>query len=205
MKVDGALAAGLDREIKQRRADALAADPRSSYWTDRDVARRMTEAGHRIQHPAVIRARQGDRAITVEEWLTFAYVLSLPPHKLLESDEPLSIGAADDTPLQHDNKAVRDWLAGIRPLEGVDRAIFYSTITAAGPAKRSVFAGQLRAKANQFDTATDSDERWDIADTVAAAALGQARTERALQRAQRERGARPRKVPMAKVEFREES
>lgn len=96
----------------------------------------MTEAGHDIQHPAVIRARQGRRPITVQEWSIFAYVLSLPPHKLLESEEPLSIGAADGTPLQHDNKAIRDWLAGTRPLEGVDRAIFYSTVTAAGPAKR---------------------------------------------------------------------
>jgi hypothetical protein len=200
MELDRAIATGLDREIKQRRADALATDPRSSYWTDRDVARRMTEAGHRIQHPAVIRARQGLRAITVQEWLTFAYVLSLPPHKLLESDEPLNIGG-----LEHDNTAVRDWLAGRRPLEGVDRAVFYSTLTAAGLGTRSVFAGQLREKAAQFDTATDSDERWEIADSVAGAALAQARTEHALQRAQRERDVKPREVPMANLEFREET
>jgi hypothetical protein len=72
MELDRVLALGLDREIKSRRANALDIDPRSSYWTDRDVARRMTEAGHDIQRPAVIRARQGRRAITVQEWSIFA-------------------------------------------------------------------------------------------------------------------------------------
>jgi hypothetical protein len=184
MEVARALALGLDREIKSRRADTLAVDPRSTSWTDRDVARRMTEAGHPIQHPGVIRARQGLRSVTVEEWLMFAYVLSLPPHKLLESDEPLNIGAAE-----HDNKAMRDWLSGIRPLEGVDRPIFYSTITAPGPSRRSVFAGQLRANAGQFDAATDSDERQEICEVVARAAVDEMRNVRILARRQKGGGA----------------
>jgi hypothetical protein len=102
-------------------------------------------------------------------------VLSLPPHKLLESDEPLNIGA-----LEHDNKAVRDWLAGTRPLEGVEPGVFYSTPTAAGPSKRNVFSGELRGKADLFDTAADSDERSAIAEEVGRLALDQVSNERRL-------------------------
>jgi hypothetical protein len=190
-----AFAEALDREVKRRRSEALANDPRSSFWTDRDIARRMTEAGHKMHHPAVILARQGKRAVTVEEWLTFAFVLSIPPHRLLEPDRAtLTVGKKE-----HQSREVRDWLAGARPLAGTEEPpIFYGTLTKAGPRPSDYFAGVLRSFADQFDTAREVIERQELAEEIILAAVHCTRNDRQLRRA----SARPRgRITIAKLEM----
>lgn len=170
MKIDAALAHGLSLAINRTRDAAVHDDPQSRHWTDRDLARRMTEAGHPMAHPAVIRARQGERTISVEEWLIFAHVLSVAPLSLLDPGQPVEIAGAD-----HDPANVRDWVGGVRPLSSVESpAEFYATAgEGRAAAGASYFAGVLRGYADHFDTTTNLVERLQLLGQIARAALAQ--------------------------------
>lgn len=191
MRIDAALAQGLKKAIAQRRATAQSVDPRTTFWSDRDVARRMTEAGHPMQHSAVIRARKGHRTVSAEEWLTFAHVLSVTPLSLIDRDERVVELAG----VAHDRGAFAAWFAGRRPLDTVDEAAqFYGS---AGTLENPVpdhFAGVLRGLADHLETTEDPIERLQLLSNIAFASLDQSRADKRVQRIiEARRGRAPRR------------
>lgn len=175
MHADMALARGISREIKRRREEARSEDPRSTFWTDRDVARRMTEACHPMAHPAVIRAREGRRTISAHEWLTFAHVLSVAPLSLLApgNGEPVEV-AGHTYPVDD----VAAWLGGVRPLPSIENpGIYYATAGGMRTPEGSYFASTLRTLADHFDTSEEQTERREVLVHVAGAALDRIRAD----------------------------
>lgn len=159
MNVDEALAKAVDEQVSQRRADALADDPRTQQWTNRDLARRLTAAGYPIAHPQVHRLRTGQRKISVTEWLHVALVLSIPPAALLRGVD--------------DADTVADWIAGRRPLAGVDEpARFYAAPLTGSEASGSDFGRMLRRLADEYDSATRQPDRLHVAIAVTAYSAG---------------------------------
>lgn len=175
MDIDGKiLAANVNRHIAARRADSAAR--KGTEWTERDVAKRLTEAGNPLSHPAVIRMRKGQRTVSVGEWLHVALVLSVPPLDLLvpEGGDKLTIGKCAESP-----ERVREWITGDAPLTTVPNPDAYRT--AAGgrtPQRESHFSAVLRSLADQYDAAPG--ERDEIALTTIQTAAG---TLKALRRA----------------------
>lgn len=163
MHTDDALAASLAVAIKQR------------GWTDREVARRMTEAGHPMAHPAVIRARKGERTISVREWLTFAHVLSVAPLALLGPSDGEGVEVAGAI---YSVDEVARWLGGQKPLSGVDNAgHYYATAGGMKAPSGSHFTSSLRALADHFDTSDNDNERRSLLVQVAAAAIDRMRAD----------------------------
>lgn len=176
MEIDKALARGIAREIRKRRETAQAEDARTGAWTDRDVARRMTKAGHPMQHPAVIRARGGTRTVSAQEWLTFALVLSVAPLSLLDPGESVDVGG---DPYRVEDVAA--WLTGVRPLASVESpGLFYATAGGMRAPQGTHFAGVLRAYADHFDTTNDENERLGVLVDIARTALDQVRADERL-------------------------
>ncbi len=194
--IDKALAAGIDREIKARRRDAVASDRGSSHWTDRDVGRRMSEAGRPMDHPAVSRMRTGLRKVSTQEWLTVAFVLSVAPLTLIDTRaEPVSLGA-----MNHKSAEIRDWIAGLRPLDGVaEKGIYYATAGATGRPQSSVFSATLRALADQFDTAQGEVEMQEIAEQASIAGIDSMKARRKVRMVATHRDPR-RKPPLAQID-----
>lgn len=185
MDADKVLADSLNREILAARCRALDRDSRSTEWTDRDVARRMTDAGRQMAHPAVIRARKGDRTVGVAEWLTFAYALSVPPLRLLDPGEGggLHVGGPERS-----GEDVRQWVHGVRPLPDLhDKGLYYAGSGRLTHPQSSHLAGVLRAVADQFDTATTDRERTELAAFVAQQAITEIQSAARLDRLPRTR------------------
>jgi len=159
MKVDEALAEAVDQHVSQWRADALAEDPRTQHWTNRDLARRLTAAGYPIAHPQVHRLRTGQRKVSVSEWLHIALVLSVPPAALLRGVD--------------DADAVVDWIAGRRPLAAVDEpARFYAAPLTGSEASGTDFGRMLRRLADEYDLATRQADRLHVAISVTSYTAG---------------------------------
>lgn len=159
MNVDEALAEAVDQQVSQRRADALADDPRSQQWTNRDLARRLTATGYPIAHPQVHRLRTGQRKVSVTEWLHIALVLSIPPAALLRGVD--------------DADAVADWIAGRRPLAAVaEPARFYAAPMTGSEASGTDFGRMLRRLADEYDSATRQADRLQVAITVTSYTAG---------------------------------
>lgn len=153
MNVDAALAEAVNQQVSQRRADALAEDPRTQQWTNRDLARRLTAVEYPIAHPQVHRLRTGQRKVSVSEWLHIALVLSIPPAALLRGVD--------------DEDAVADWIAGRRPLAAVDEpARFYAAPMTGSEAGGSDFGRMLRRLADEFDSSTRQSDRLHVAIAV---------------------------------------
>ncbi len=134
----------------------------------------MSEAGWPIAHPAVIRARNGQRTVSVGEWLAFAFVLSVPPLRLIQPDagQTVSVGGRERTADE-----VRRWAHGHAPLpDTLEPGIYYASPGLAEP-KASHFASTFRVLADQFDTATTDLERHDVAVHALATVAGHMRAE----------------------------
>lgn len=174
MDIDKALAAGLTREIEDARRRALGDDRRSTFWTDRDVARRMTEAGWPMAHPAVIRARKGQRTVSVAEWLTFAFVLSVPPLRLIQPGTRQTLNLAGR---ERSGEEFARWAHGHAPTRDLpEPGIYYASPGLAEPTA-SHFAKTFRTLADQFDTATTDLERHDVAVHALSTVAGHMRAE----------------------------
>ena len=178
MQIDPALARGIGKTIAKRRATAAALDPRTTAWSDRDVARRMTDAGHPMQHSAVIRARKGQRTVSAQEWLTFSLVFSVTPLSLIDPEQE-SVNLAGEA---HERESFAAWFAGRRPLDSVEEpAQFYASAGATRGPIESHFAGVLRAYADHLETTTEPVERLQVLGDIARASLDQMRADERVQ------------------------
>jgi hypothetical protein len=102
---------------KQLRTVREGARPR---LTTEALAKRVEELQGFPMHPTTItKIEKGDRKVTVDEWLTFAAALNVPPALLL-----LPLGTDDRVRItsgsQLDPDLVFDWLVGDQPLATTD-------------------------------------------------------------------------------------
>jgi hypothetical protein len=176
MELDTALARGIDREIRRRRDEARQDDPRSTFWTERDVARRMTDAGYPMHHPAVVLTRQGRRKVPAHEWLIFALVLSVPPVRLLDPSPGKTVDLAGESVTVDD---LANWLHGIQPLDSVEsKPLYYASAGRFRRPDASHFAATIRGLADHFDTAESAERRQELTEDIARAAVDQMRNAR---------------------------
>ncbi len=171
MNIDEAVARGIDGEIQARREQALKSKGSTrSHWSDRDVARRLDEVGYPLAHTSISRMRNGQRRISVNEWIHVALALSVPPLELL-GDEQLTIGgrvvSAD---------RVRAYASGDQALNSVPDLERYAQ-SAGRPVRegRSHLTQILRNMADQLDLAGSPEEELELLDAALQTVVGAVR------------------------------